>query len=400
MAYTYLITSVTEAVHSASISDKGGHDMPAEEARKQKIVKIVITGGPCAGKSTAMSWIQNAFGNLGYTVLFVPETATEFISGGVAPWTCGTNAEYQKVQMTLQREKERLFHQAAETMPGDKILIVCDRGELDNKAYMTDAEFKEVLDYLGTNEVALRDSYDAVFHLVTAARGAEDFYTFANNAARYETPQEAVTLDDRLLAAWTGHPHLRVIDNRSDFEGKMQYLIGCISTFLGESGPAIAKKKYLIGCPDPVWLESIPGCRKISVTLTYVKSTTDSEIRIRKRGEGRDFVYYKVERQYLENGQRLEVEQRLSRKEYMRLLKEKDPAMKQIRKTRYCFFIDGRSYEVDIYPGCREHAMALVPVMEPEAPVVFPEEMKVIREVTGVPGYRNADLAGGRGALR
>lgn len=26
-----------------------------------EITKIVITGGPCAGKSTAMSWIQNAF---------------------------------------------------------------------------------------------------------------------------------------------------------------------------------------------------------------------------------------------------------------------------------------------------------------------------------------------------
>ena len=71
----------------------------------QQLVKIVITGGPCAGKSTAMSWIQNHFSEKGWTVLFVPETATEFISGGVAPWTCRTNADYQVIQMTLQREK-------------------------------------------------------------------------------------------------------------------------------------------------------------------------------------------------------------------------------------------------------------------------------------------------------
>lgn len=38
-----------------------------------EITKIVITGGPCAGKSTAMSWIQNAFTQKGYRVLFVPE---------------------------------------------------------------------------------------------------------------------------------------------------------------------------------------------------------------------------------------------------------------------------------------------------------------------------------------
>lgn len=73
-----------------------------EQETKMKISKIVITGGPCAGKSTAMSWVQNAFTQMGYTVLFVPETATELINGGVAPWTCGTNTEFQKCQMKLQ----------------------------------------------------------------------------------------------------------------------------------------------------------------------------------------------------------------------------------------------------------------------------------------------------------
>jgi len=98
---------------------------------------------------------------MGYTVLFVPETATELITGGVAPWTCGTNAEYQKCQLRLQIEKEKIFEQAAQTMPVEKILIVCDRGTLDNKAYMDDAEFAEAIQFIGSNEVELRDSYDA-----------------------------------------------------------------------------------------------------------------------------------------------------------------------------------------------------------------------------------------------
>lgn len=115
-----------------------------EEKSKVQISKIVITGGPCAGKSTAMSWVQNAFTELDYTVLFVPETATELITGGVEPWTCGTNEDYQKCQMRLQAEKESVFEQAA-TMQADKVLIVCDRGALDNKAYMDDLEFSCVL---------------------------------------------------------------------------------------------------------------------------------------------------------------------------------------------------------------------------------------------------------------
>ena len=136
------------------------------------IAKIVVTGGPCAGKTTALSRIQRDFSHLGYTVLVVPETATALISGGVAPWTCGTSEDYQKCQMFLQMQKELVFQQAAATMSADKILIVCDRGELDNKAYMTEDEFARTLDFLGATEVELRDGYDAVFHLVSAAKGA------------------------------------------------------------------------------------------------------------------------------------------------------------------------------------------------------------------------------------
>ena len=166
----------------------------------KQITKVVVTGGPCAGKTTAMSWIQNHFTRMGYKVLFVPETATELIGGGVAPWTCGTNLDYQKCQVRLQLIKEELFEQAASTMPEEKILIICDRGVMDNKAYMTEEEFAEIMKAEGKNLVELRDQYDAVFHLVTAAKGAEEFYTMENNAARYESIEEARALDERICS--------------------------------------------------------------------------------------------------------------------------------------------------------------------------------------------------------
>lgn len=50
-----------------------------EEKNEKQIYKIVITGGPCAGKSTALTWIQNEYTKKGYTVIFVPESATELI---------------------------------------------------------------------------------------------------------------------------------------------------------------------------------------------------------------------------------------------------------------------------------------------------------------------------------
>lgn len=47
-----------------------------------KTPKIVITGGPCAGKSSAMSILQEELGRLGYKVLVVAESATEFMMSG------------------------------------------------------------------------------------------------------------------------------------------------------------------------------------------------------------------------------------------------------------------------------------------------------------------------------
>ena len=38
-------------------------------------------------------------------------------------------------------------------------------------------------------------------------------------------PVSAIESDDRLIAAWTGHPHLRIIDNRYSFDEKMLALI-------------------------------------------------------------------------------------------------------------------------------------------------------------------------------
>lgn len=50
-----------------------------------KVHEIVITGGPCAGKTTALSKLDRVFTDRGYKVIIVAETATEVILSGVTP---------------------------------------------------------------------------------------------------------------------------------------------------------------------------------------------------------------------------------------------------------------------------------------------------------------------------
>lgn len=358
-----------------------------------KISKVVITGGPSGGKTTAMSWIQNAFSKLGYTVLFVPETATEFITGGVAPWTCGTNLEYQKVQMRLQLEKERLFEQAARTMKADKLLIVCDRGAIDNKVYMTEAEFQAVLADIGATEQELLLRYDAVFHLVTAAKGLAQFYTTENNKARYESAEQAADVDDRLIAAWSGHPSLHIIDNATDFNAKLRRLIAEMRAFLGEPQPREIKRKFLIAYPDIKWLESLPELRKMEIVQTDIISREDVALRVHRRAEADSVVYFKTYDQPLNETERVEVEERLSKREYHDLLREADPNKKPVRKTRYRLNHEGQYFEIDLYPMWNDKAILETELSEEDTPIHFPGRIGVIREVTDDENYTRTAIA-------
>ena len=309
------------------------------------------------------------------------------------PWTCRTNEDYQNCQMKLQLEKEKVFEQAARSMKKEKVLIVCDRGELDNKVYMDESTFNSVLRNLHANELELRDNYDAVFHLVTAAKGAEEFYTTANNAARTETLDEAAALDDKLISAWTGHPHLRVIDNSASFEEKMKRLVAEISSFLGEPEPFEIERKYLIEYPDLEWLESIPNCQRVEIIQTYLKSENDEEVRVRQRGYDGHYIYFQTTKRKVSDIRRVEIERRLSESEYIRLLMNADTTKRQIRKDRYCLTYKNQYFEIDVYPFWNDRAIAEIELSDENAEIVFPEQIKVIREVTGDARYRNSTMA-------
>lgn len=47
------------------------------------IKKIVLTGGPCAGKTTALVKVIEHFSSLGYKVFTIPEVPTMFTQAGM-----------------------------------------------------------------------------------------------------------------------------------------------------------------------------------------------------------------------------------------------------------------------------------------------------------------------------
>jgi len=51
-------------------------------ASKHPIYRVCLTGGPCAGKTTALTTITDHLTQKGFKVLIVPEAATLMMKGG------------------------------------------------------------------------------------------------------------------------------------------------------------------------------------------------------------------------------------------------------------------------------------------------------------------------------
>jgi hypothetical protein len=212
---------------------RGGEDT-------KQLVEIVLTGGSCAGKTTALSLLSGALRERGHHVLTVPEAVTMLATSGIPDLGeisrrhlergCRFQREVFRVQRTLRSSHREL----AELFPGSPVVILYDRGELDGLAYHRHHCIGGYAEDEGTTLDAIRDSYAAVMHLVTAADGAEAAYIQAANPARWDTPAEARASDRLIHDAWSGNPRHVVIDNSTDFIGKMERLIdACLEVIPG-----------------------------------------------------------------------------------------------------------------------------------------------------------------------
>ena len=361
-----------------------------------QITKIVLTGGPCAGKTTALVRIIEHFSSLGYKVFTIPEVPTMFTQSGMNYLTDNKSLFYEgekatlEIQLALEDKFVRMAMQCTEPT-----IVVCDRGALDISAYMTADMWNDLTKAVGTTTAELRQRYDAVLHLVSAADGAEQYYTTANNAQRYEAMTEeglniARGLDKKVIQAWTGHPHLRVINNHDDFDCKMRRVLKEISNVVGLAQPIVEERKYVV----EVTGEMPADCIESDITQAYLKSDPDSEVRLRKRGWQGKYVYVHTTKKKISDSDELVTERQINNNLYEMMLTLADPACNIIHKTRKSFIWKGQYFEVDTFHNELEGLVILETkgIAEGE-PVNFPPFLNVIKDITGNTDYYNYNLS-------
>ncbi|GET90727.1 hypothetical protein, unknown function [Leishmania tarentolae] len=348
---------------------------------KHKVYRICLTGGPCAGKSTMLSAIQAKIPQrTGFRVMCVPEAATLLVTGGMQ-WDGNLTVPQQLVLLRTQLALEDQFYALA-VASNVPTVIVSDRGTMDGRAFCTDAQFQEILRGVGSTIDVLRDRYDAVIHMVTAADGAEEFYNL-DNPARYEDLDGARTSDLRLQRMYVGHPMFRLLDNSTTFEEKIERGLQIVSQVVRKEQCAPGMPTYYLvrRCPD-----ELPVANATYTTYTTVLSNSQiSDIRLlvkREMADGSTMHFFKSVRDapsaalssrappratsHASSGgasfrsnvsvrpsnttspmqQRIESAQRISSREYASLYKHRDSARGDVVMKATHFIFEGANYEL------------------------------------------------------
>lgn len=206
------------------------------------IYKIALTGGPCAGKTTVLKEITKLLQEDGYHVITIPETATYLIANGTPPLASKEHSiKFQNIVLKTQIQKEELAltycKDTLETEPTffkDKkgIIIICDRGIMDNRAYLCQNEFDDLINRHNLNELEILYSYNLVIDLISLATTNKEMYEL--DGIRYETPEMAALRDQITSSAWLLHPNLNMIMPTKKIEDKINTIYNIIKLNLNQ----------------------------------------------------------------------------------------------------------------------------------------------------------------------
>jgi len=184
--------------------------------------RIVVTGGPGGGKTTAADLFRR---ELGEKVVIVPEAGTILFSGGF-PRSSAPEA--------LKAAQKAIYHtqcqiEVAQASIYPQRALLCDRGTVDGVAYWPD-DGTDFFATVGSSLEAELGRYDAVIFFETAAAGGLSIE--GGNPIRNESLDIAVALDARLRQVWSRHPDFTFVPHQTSFFKKLSMGLAALESRL------------------------------------------------------------------------------------------------------------------------------------------------------------------------
>ncbi len=191
----------------------------ARPVRHPDPFRIVLTGGPGGGKTTAADLLRREIGD---RIVVVPEAATMLFAGGFP------RSDQPDARRAVQRaiyEVQRNIEDVQAALYPQRVLL-CDRGTVDGAAYWPDDAGP---DFFAAVRSTLDDElarYDAVLFFETAAVGGQSIE--GGNPTRVESEAAAVALDAQLRSLWGQHPRFLFVPHADSFLGKLSLALGML----------------------------------------------------------------------------------------------------------------------------------------------------------------------------
>jgi predicted ATPase len=192
----------------------------------QKRCRVVVTGGPGGGKTTAADLFRR---ELGERVVIVPEAATILFSGG---FPRSSDQDAQRAAQTAIFHVQRNLEDVQSARFPDRILL-CDRGTADGAAYWP-GEPVGFFRHMGTTLDQELQRYDAVVFFETAAAGGMAIE--GGNPIRNESNEQALILDRKLREIWGRHPRFVFVPNSSSFFQKITFGLASLQSIVAQLG--------------------------------------------------------------------------------------------------------------------------------------------------------------------
>jgi predicted ATPase len=180
-------------------------------ARARARCRLVLTGGPGGGKTTAADLFRR---ELGERVVIVPESATILFAGG---FPRSHELEARRAVQTAIFQVQRNLEDVQSVLFPERVLL-CDRGTIDGAAYWPNHD-RDFFEAMGTSFEAELSRYDAVVFFETAAVAGSSIE--GGNPTRNESLAEAVELDRKLRELWSNHPRFFLVRHTPSFLHKI-----------------------------------------------------------------------------------------------------------------------------------------------------------------------------------
>lgn len=175
-------------------------------------MKIVLTGGPSAGKTSTVEVLHKSDSQ---RTIIVQEAAAMLFSAGFprqkeTPFLICQ----QRAIFYVQKELEEIAH-----LQSNGRTIICDRGSLDGLAYWPGSA-ESFFEEINSNMEEQINRYDWVIHLDTTSAA-----NYQNSKVRTEANDVALIINQKVRDAWSKHPNRIIITDHTNFMEKLNRVL-------------------------------------------------------------------------------------------------------------------------------------------------------------------------------